>query len=76
MFEEKTERNNDVTRLVLQGYTLRQVGSVYSISPERIRQIVYVTIRKRSRKFHRRPIKIWSSLKEMRENKNRIIEML
>ncbi len=41
-----SQRNGEIAKNVLKGYTIMQVGNIYGLSPERIRQITVRTCRK------------------------------
>ena len=70
-------RNEKITILVLKGYTLEQVGMVFGITGERIRQIAFKTCRKVLKaKLKNRHVYAWCGLRDLRKNKNRIISLI
>lgn len=75
--EEKRNRNIGITRGVLLGATLRDMGYVHNLSKDRIRQIVYRMSRigVRRGRFKIPFIGSWypESLKKMRQNKRTIL---
>ena len=60
-------RNDKILIAVLKGYTLLQVGSVFNISANRVRQIARQTVKKHDSN-------LWNEgIKELRKHKNRLI---
>jgi hypothetical protein len=71
-----TQRNCKIAIAVLQGYTLKEVGIVYNISGNRVRQIFYNTaiLAARDDVFKiLREGKYWKGLMDLREHKYTLI---
>jgi hypothetical protein len=73
-------RNDKILIAVLRGYTLKQVGIVFQISRERVRQIVSKTVRKYDRDIHYSVVimdhQTRNKIKEFRKHKNRLISII
>lgn len=64
------ERNKEIAVLVLKGYTYKEVGYVFGITGERVRQISMKIYRKMAAKA------IKYGIKNLRKSKNRIISLI
>jgi len=80
-----SQKNGEITKSVLKGYTLRQVGNIYGLSPERIRQITRKTCRKVNFVNFKRAVSsnrsipayfIIGGIKELRKHKNYFISLI
>ena len=71
-------RNDKILIFVLKGYTLAQVGSIYNLTRERIKQIAVKTVKKYNSDLYYN-IKtnfVSGSIKEIRKHKNRLISII
>lgn len=68
MNREKTDRNKQIACLVLKGYTYDQVGIIYEITLERVRDITLRECRKVAPHI--------KGIEELRKKRNRIIGIL
>ena len=66
--KEKTDRNKQIACLVLKGYTYDQVGIIYEITRERVREITLRECRKVAPHI--------KGIEELRKKRNRIISLL
>ena len=68
MNKEKTVRNRQIACLVLKGYTYDQVGIIYEITLERVRDVTLRECRKVAPHIQ--------GIEELRKKRNRIISLL
>lgn len=68
MWEEKRERNKEIAKNVLLGYSYHQVGIIYGLTRERVNQIFGTILKKiRVKRYY---------IKDMRRNKHRLISLI
>ena len=63
------ERNIEIFKYVLDGYTYKEAGTIFHISDERVRQIISKIKR---RIEHRFETKTYKTIYDMRKDKNRL----
>ena len=71
-------RNDKILIFVLKGYTLAQVGSIYNLTRERIKQIAVKTVKKHDSNLYYDVMAKYKtgSIKEFRKHKNRLISII
>lgn len=72
------ERNDKILLCALRGWTLHQIGKIFGITRERVKQIAVKTVKKYDLNLYGSMMSEYNtgSIKVLRQNKNRLISLI